>query len=73
MNNDFSEKLNKIDKSALEAAKRGDTDAVLQALGDSDRKKVEEVLSDNDKLKKLLSSDAAQRLIKILGGDNKNG
>ncbi len=73
MNNEFSEKLNKIDKNTLEAAKRGDTNAVLQELSDNDRKKVEEVLADNDKLKKLLSSDAAQQLMKILGGDNKNG
>lgn len=68
MNND----LNKIDKKVLDAARRGDANAVLQNLNDDDRQKVQEVLSDNDKLKQLLNSEAAQKLIKFLGG-NKNG
>ena len=72
MNNDFSDKLNKIDKNTLEAAKRGDANAVMQGLSDTDRQKVQEMLGDEEKLKKLLSSDAAQKLLKILGG-GKNG
>lgn len=68
MDNNFRKNLNKIDKKTLEAAQRGDTNAVLQGLNDADRQKVQEVLADEDKLKKLLSSDAAQKLMKLFGG-----
>lgn len=64
MNNNFD----KIDKKTLDAARRGDTNAVLGNLNDSDRKKIEEVLADKDKLKQILNSDAAKNLMKILGG-----
>lgn len=73
MDNNFSKKINEIDKSTLEAARRGDTKAVLQGLNDTDRQKVQEMLADEDKLKKLLSSDAAKNLMKILGGGKGNG
>lgn len=72
MNNDIGKKIKNIDKNTIEAAKRGDTDAVLQSLNESDRKKIEETLSNKEKLKKILNSDAAKNLMKILGG-NKNG
>lgn len=72
MNNDIGKKIKNIGKNTIEAAKRGDTDAVLQSLNESDRKKIEETLSDKEKLKKILNSDAAKNLMKILGG-NKNG
>ena len=72
MNNDIGKKIKNIGKNTIEAAKRGDTDAVLQSLNKSDRKKIEETLSDKEKLKKILNSDAAKNLMKILGG-NKNG
>lgn len=64
MNNDFG----KIDKNTIDAARRGDTDAVMRGLNDADRQKVKEVLADKDKLKQILNSDAAQKLMKILGG-----
>ena len=64
MNNNFD----KIDKTTLDAARRGDTSAVLKNLNDADRKKIEEVLADQEKLKQILSSDAAKNLMKILGG-----
>ena len=64
MNNDFG----KIDKNTIAAARRGDTDAVMSNLSDADRKKVNEVLADKDKLKQILNSDAAKQLMKILGG-----
>ena len=68
MNNNFD----KLDKNTIDAARRGDTNAVLSGLNEADRQKVKEVLADKDKLKQILSSDAAQKLMKILGG-NKNG
>lgn len=64
MNNNF----NKINKNTLDAARKGDTNTVLQSLSDNDRKKVEEVLADKDKLKQILNSEAAQNLLKFLGG-----
>ena len=69
MNNNFDN----IDKNILNAAKRGDKNAILQNLKADDKKKIEEVLSDKDKLKQILSSDTARQLFKILGGDKKNG
>lgn len=64
MNNDFS----KINKTTIDAARRGDTNAVMQGLSDADRQKVKDVLADKDKLQQILSSEAAQKLMKILGG-----
>ncbi|MBR3968318.1 MAG: hypothetical protein IKJ93_01875 [Clostridia bacterium] len=64
MNNNFD----KIDKQTLDAARRGDTNAVLKNLNESDRKKIEEVLADQDKLKQILNSDTAKNLMKFLGG-----
>lgn len=69
MNNNW----NNIDKSTLDAARRGDTDAVLKNLNTEDKKKIEEVLADQNKLKQILNSDTAKQLFKIFGGDKKNG
>ena len=64
MNNNFD----KIDQTTIDAARRGDTDALMSNLSNADRQKVQEVLKDKDKLKEILSSDAAKNLMKILGG-----
>lgn len=64
MNNDF----NNINKETIDAARRGDTDAVMSKLSESDRQKINEVLADKDKLKQILNSDTAQKLMKIFGG-----
>lgn len=61
-------KYNNIDNDTLNAAKRGDTSALMSNLSDDERKKVQEALGDKDKLKSILSSDIAQQLIKLLGG-----
>ncbi len=68
MNNYF----NKIDKKILDAAKQGDTNKILQNLNSDDRKKIEATLADREKLNQILNSEAAQNLLKILGG-NHNG
>lgn len=68
MNNNFD----KLNKETIDAARRGDTNSVLKSLNQEDRKKIEDVLADQNKLKQILNSDAAQKLIKYLGG-NKNG
>lgn len=74
----LNETLNKIadgklSKNTIEAAKKGDTNAVMQSLNEADRKKMKEILSDNEKIKNILNSDAAKNIMKILGGDKKNG
>ncbi len=68
MNNDFS----KIDKNTINAARRGDAEALMSNLSENDREKINDVLADKDKLKQILNSDAAKNIMKILGG-NKNG
>lgn len=68
MNNNF----NKINKSTIEAARRGDADALMSNLSESEKRQLQETLNDKNKLKSILSSDAARELIKILGG-TKNG
>ena len=74
----LNETLNKIadgelSKNTIEAAKKGDTNAVMQSLNEADRKKMKEILSNNEKIKNILNSDAAKNIMKILGGDKKNG
>lgn len=69
MNNNFGN----IDKNTLDAARRGDVDSILKNVDVEDRKKIEQTLADKDKLKQILNSDAARAIMKILGGDKKNG
>ena len=66
----LNETLNKIadgklSKNTIEAAKKGDTNAVMQSLNESDRKKMKEILSDNEKIKNILNSEAAINIMKI--------
>ncbi len=67
MNNDI-----KLNKETLEAAKRGDKEALMANLSESEKKQLMSALNDKEGLKSLLNSDTARRLMKILGG-NKNG
>lgn len=69
MNNNF----NNINKDTIDAAKRGDTEAILKNLNSNDRKKIEQVLADKNKLNQILNSDAAKKIINLLNGDQKNG
>lgn len=57
-----------LDKDTLNAARNKDKDALLQKLNAEDRKKIEETLADKEKLQKILNSDSARQLMKILGG-----
>lgn len=69
MNNNFGN----IDKATIDAARRGDKDAVFKNLTTDDRQKLEQILNDKNKLQQILNSDAARQLIKFLNGDKKNG
>lgn len=64
----------KIDVNAANKAMQGDMGDAISSLDEDSRKKFMDMISDKQKLDKLLSSDAAQRLRQILmGGENKNG
>ncbi|MDO4608563.1 MAG: hypothetical protein Q4B40_05160 [Clostridia bacterium] len=67
MNNNF-----KIDKDAISAAKRGDKNALLANLTEAEKQQLQATLNDKEKLQSILNSDAARRLMKILG-ETKNG
>ena len=69
MNNNFGN----IDKEILEAARRGDKNAVFKNLNTGDRQKIEQILADKDKLNQILNSDTAKQLMKFLNGDKNNG
>lgn len=58
----------KLDKSAVEKASHGDTSGILSSLNEEDRKKLNEALSDKEKMRKVLSSDAAKKLLNNLFG-----
>ena len=60
-----------IDSESINAAMNGDGSALLQKLDSADRAKVENLLNDKQALQKLLSSDAAQQLLKQLSGNGK--
>ena len=60
----------KINKDAINKAKNGDTSSLLNSLSPEDRKKVNDALNDEEKLKQILSSDAAKKLLNLLGGKN---
>lgn len=63
-------KNGKINKDAINKAKNGDTSSLLNSLSPEDRKKVNDALNDKEKLKQILSSDAAKKLLNLLGGKN---
>ena len=72
-NNNFSERIKKLSGGALtdadiDSAKKGDISFLLKSLPESDARKVKEILSDEKKQKEFLSSDAAKKLLDMLGG-----
>ena len=58
----------KLDKNSVEKAASGDASGILSSLNEQDRKKLSEALSDKEKAKQVLSSDAAKQLLKSLSG-----
>ena len=54
----------------INKAKNGDTSSLLSSLSPEDRKKVNDALNDKERLKQILSSDAAKKLLNLLGGKN---
>lgn len=61
----------KIDKNAV---LKGDTSAILSSLSAAEQEKIKSVLSDPEKTRKLLGSDAARAIMDFLqNGGKKNG
>lgn len=58
----------------LRAAKSGKSgDEILKGLSSSERATVERILNDKAATERLLASDEAKTLFRLLFGDNKNG
>ena len=63
----------KIDRETLEkATKSGDASALVNNLSQSDKEKLNQILSNKEELAKVLNSPQAQMLLKMFKGD-KNG
>lgn len=59
----------KIDKNAV---LKGDTSALLSGLSKADQEKIKSVLSDPEKTRNLLGSDAARAIMEFLQNGGKN-
>ena len=59
----------KIDKNAV---LKGDTSALLSTLSKANQEKIKSVLSDPDKTRNLLGSDAARAIMEFLQNGGKN-
>ena len=63
----------KLDKKAVEAAKSGDTSALMNNLSPEDKQKLNQILSDKNALSELLKSPEALAIMKMLKRGGKNG
>ena len=74
-NNNFYNNINRIAGGALNdddirKAKSGDVSALLDRLPEKDAKRVKDILSSKEKREEFLNSNAAKKLMKLLGGKN---
>lgn len=58
----------KIDKKSAENAMGGDINSLMSSLSEDDKKKLTDALSDKNKARQILSSDAAKQLLQNLFG-----
>lgn len=56
-----------------QAAKSGNTDALIKNLSDRDKQKLHSVLNDKEALEKLLKSPQAAAIMKMLSKGKQNG
>ena len=61
----------KLDRGSIESAMDGDPNALMSKLNDADKAKIQRLLNDKSALQKLLSSDAAQQMMKKFSGNGK--
>lgn len=71
--NSVSKYLGKDPQSLKESMKNGNIAQSLSNLNSEDAAKINKVLSDKNLASKLLSSPKAQKLLKDIMGDQKNG
>lgn len=63
-----------IDRQAIKnAAKSGNTDALINSLSNEDKQKLNSVLNDKSALETVLKSPQAAAILKMLSGGGKNG
>lgn len=58
----------KLDKKTLQSAAKGEISGLMASLNEEDKKKLNDALSDKEKARQLLSSDAARQLLQNLFG-----
>lgn len=64
----------KIGREDVDAAMKGNADALFQKLNSDDRAKVQNLLNDREALQKVLKSDAAKAIMEsLMKNGNKNG
>ena len=59
----------KISNSSISAAQNGDPSALLSALNERDRQKINRLLGDEKALQRLLSDEQTKKLLKELSGN----
>lgn len=72
LNSVFSEQINGLDRDTIEQALRTkDSNVLINGLSEEDKKKLNSVLEDKQKLSEILKSSKARLLMKaLLGGKN---
>ncbi len=60
----------KFDKKTIEAAKKGNTDALIKNLSQEDKQKLNSILNDKKAIEDILKSPQAAALLKAFGGKN---
>ena len=64
----------KLNSDAIkQAAKSGNTDALINNLSEQDKKKLYSILNDKQAFQQVLSSPQAAALLKLFSGGDKNG
>ncbi|MBR5923694.1 MAG: hypothetical protein IKZ59_07875 [Clostridia bacterium] len=63
----------KINKNAVDSAKKGDISALVNTLSAEDRKKLGAALSNKDEARRILATSKAKEILKNLSGGKDNG
>ena len=59
-----------FDSKTLEAAKKGDTEALIKNLSNEDKQKLNAILNDKKAIENILKSPQAAAILKAFGGKN---
>ena len=70
----LSSSSEKINSKNIDDAVKGDFSGIMSQMSENDRKKLNAALTDKNKAKEILSSDAAKEVLKnLLNGGKNNG